>query len=391
MLEKSNIVSQKSPGLTIVPSLRLLAPDPGAAKHNGEVFGCAYSPDGNHLLTGGWDAHLRLWDAQSGAQVTAFQAGSKPISACAFSPDGRRLLSGSLDGFLVRWDASSQEPVSRFVAHARPISAIVFSGDGQRLATSSWDRNLILWDQRKDNDGRILAGHDDIVSGCRFTPDARMLVSWSYDGTLGLWDVARGQPLALLPGHPDRLTAGAVSPDGQWAASGSRDQALKLWNLSTQEETASASLEAEVRACLFLLDAEYLIAVDAQGQITLHALPDLGLCDTLQTGLRVQCAELSPSGAQVVLGCETGEVRLMAVEGFDGAPLAVTATRTSRRTATALQRFFGRSRLTEAYLCTCPVCRETFELPNNPSQPQACPSCRRSLRIRAVAACAQES
>jgi WD40 repeat protein len=374
-----------------VPSLRLQAPVPGAVKHNGEVFGCAYAPDGNHLLTGGWDAHLRVWDAGSGAQVTAFQAGSKPISACAFSPDGRHLLSGFLDGFLARWDASSQQLVSRFVAHARPVSAIVFSGDGQRLATASWDRNLVLWDIRKESDSRLLTGHADIVAGCRFTPDGRMLVSWSYDGTLGLWDVARGQPLALLPSHEDRLTAGAVSPDGQWVATGSRDQSLKLWNLSTQAETASVSLEAEIRACLFLLDGEHLIAADAQGQLSLHALPDLGLCDTLQTGLRLQCAELSPTGGQVVVGCETGDVRFVAVEGFDRAPLAVTATRTSRRTATALQRFFGRSRLTEAYRCTCPVCRETFELESNPSQPQPCPSCRRSLRIRAVAACAQES
>jgi WD40 repeat protein len=361
-----------------------------AVKHNGEVFGCAYAPDGDYLLTGGWDGHLRVWDARSGDQVTAFPAGSKPISACAVSPDGRHLMSGFLDGFLARWDASSHQPVSRFVAHARPISAIVFSADGQRLATSSWDRNLALWDPGHDGDARILTGHGDIVAGCRFTPDARMLVSWSYDGCLGLWDVARGQELTQLSGHSDRLTAGSVSPDGQWAATGSRDQAIKLWNLATQQEVASVTLEGEIRACLFLLDGEHLIVADAQGHVSLHTLPELEVCDLVETGLRVQCAELSPSGAQVALGCETGEVRFLAVEGFDGAPLAVTATRTSRRTATALQRFFGRSRVTEAYRCTCPVCRETFELRNNPSQPQPCPSCRRSLRIRAVAAALQE-
>jgi WD40 repeat protein len=318
----------------------------------------------------------------SGEQLLAFQAGRKAISACAVSPDGEHLLSGCLDGFLIRWQAQSQRKVSGFVAHGRPISAITFAGDGATLATASWDRNVILWGSASETEGRMLSGHEDIVAGCRFTPDSRSLLSWSYDGTLVLWDVASARRLVKFTGHGDRVTAAAISPDGCWAASGARDATLKLWNLREKQEVTSMTLKAEVRACAFLLDGTLLVAVDSGGRLSAHSLPDLEERLEATTDLHVQCAQLAPAGNFLALGCEDGKVRMVALDGFDSVPLVVTPRQTSRRTATAWQRFFGKSTLVNTYQCTCPVCRQSFELPSNESSaPLPCPHCSRSLRI----------
>jgi WD40 repeat protein len=365
-----------------VSDLRLLASGPGPEGHSGEVFCCAFTRDGSHVVSGGWDGNLRLWESASGIQAAAFQASHKPISACTTSPDGKYLVSGCLEGFLMRWDAATHERASKILAHSRPISAITYTADGNLLATASWDRSLVLWNLSREREGQTLSGHADIVAGCRFTLDGRSLLSWSYDSTLILWDVARSQRVAQFTSHRDRVTAGAVCPDGVRAASGSRDQTLKLWDLQSHEEMASCQMAAEVKACSFLLDGESLVAVDAGGRITVHSLPDLELRAELATRLPVQCAELGPSGDCIALGCENGHVRLVAVEGFDSAPLFVTATRTSKRTATALQRLFGKHQLVHAFLCTCPVCRQAIELPATDSaRPLPCPSCRRQLRI----------
>jgi hypothetical protein len=164
---------------------------------------------------------------------------------------------------------------------------------------------------------------------------------------------------------------------------------LKLWDLQAKGGAGSVTLSGEVRGCFFLRDAESLVAVDASGRLTLHTLPDLTEQAELVTRLAVQCAELSPSGGQIALGCGDGRVHLVAVEGFDHSPLVVNAIQTSRRTATVLQRLFGRSRLTQAYQCTCPVCRQSFELPGyDPSRAEPCPNCQRRLRIGSVTALA---
>src|SRR5207245_864573 len=127
---------------------------------------------------------------------------------------------------------------------------------------------------------------------------------------------------------------------------------------------------------------ESLVAVDAHGRITVHSLPELKMRTQLLTRLPVLCAALAPSGSQIALGCENGQVGLVALEGFDSAPLFVTATQTSKRTATPLQRLFGRHQLSHAYLCTCPICRHPIELPaSDSSQLLPCPGCQRQLRI----------
>jgi WD40 repeat protein len=334
---------------------------------------------------------MRLWDSTNGTQVAAFQAGPKPISACATAPDGEQWLSGCMDGFLAHWDSRSNQQLSVFLAHGRPISAIVFGVDGRSLATASWDRRLILWDLTREREGRALTGHADIVAGCRFTPDGKSLLSWSYDGTLALWEVRRAQCLAWFTSHTDRVTAGAVSPDGRWAASGSRDGVLKLWDLQARQEVGSKSLDAEIRACFFLLDGMSVVAVDASGRISVQAVPELTEQADLRTQVSVQCAALSPSGHQIALGCDKGQLHLVAVEGSEDAPLVITATRTSRRIATALQRLLGKSRVVHAFQCTCPVCRQLFEVPTNEAgQSISCPHCSRFLRINEVALIGQE-
>ena len=368
-----------------MPTLRLPAASPVANGHNGEVFACSFTPDGTFALSGGWDGHLRLWHATTGAAVTGVATGGKPVSACAVAPSGNFWLAGSLDGQLSIWDAEGQSLARRFLAHTRPVSAILFGEDEHTLVTASWDRRVIVWDLRRDREAQPLMGHTDGVSGCRFTPDGKRLLSWGHDGTLRLWALKPLGPVATLTGHADRVTAAAVSPDGRWVASGSRDGVLKLWDLEARQEVKSAPAGAEIRACFFLLDGETLVAADMHGRVALYGVPDLEFRDGLATSLAIQCADIDAAGSRIALGCGDGRVSFVTVDGFDEAPLVVTATQTSRRTATALQRLLGRSSLQLAYSCVCPVCRHTFEVPQTVAgQPAPCPSCRRRLRVSSV-------
>ena len=372
-----------------MPQLRLMAEGPGGG-HGGEVFALAFTPDARFVLSGGWDGHLRLWEVSGGTQVTALAASPKAVSACAVAPDGKRWLAGGLDGMLSTWDAATHRQLSAVLAHTRPLSSVLFSADGTLLATAAWDRSIILWPQAGELERRVLTGHDDIVAGCRFTPDGGHLFSWSHDRTARVWDLTRGQSAATLQAHSDRVTAGAVAPDGLWAATGARDRVFLLWDLRAERPARSVCLGGEVRACFFLPDGESLVSIDSHGRIVLHALPDLEERQELATRWPVQCAEMTPDGSTIALGCEDGRVHLVAVDGLDTATLLVTPTQTTHQTQSRLQRLFGRNRVTHAYACTCPTCRHAFELPTGSlGQPASCPSCRRPLRLSRVARVAQ--
>jgi WD40 repeat protein len=355
-----------------------------------EIFACSFTPDSSFALTGSWDGHLRLWDGITGVQVTSFLAGTKPLSACAVSPDGKFWLSGSMDGIMIAWDAITHEQATLLAIHTRPIAGIAFAGDGQTLATASWDKKITVRSVLKIRDGQTLGGHEDIVAGCRFLPDMTHLMTWSHDCTVRLWDVSSANASTLLRGHKDRVNHAAVSPDGRLIASVSRDRELKLWAWRQQEEIKSIRTDAEVRGLFFLPDSKWVVTVDQEGWLTMYSAPNLETEEELETELAVQCAELSPSGTRIVLGGEDGRVIFVKVEGVEPAPIPVTAMLSTKLTKSGLMRILGKVTVKHTFSCTCPVCRQAFELEDVlPGQPSPCPNCRQALRFSAVEQAAQ--
>ncbi len=359
--------------------LRLL-PAGSGEPHQGEVFACTYTPDGGFVLSAGWDGNLRLWESDTGALITALQASPKPLSACAVSPDGRYWLSGSMEGVLSVWDAVAHQCRQTGVVHIRPISSIRFAPDGQWIATASWDRQVIIRQVNTQREGKTLSGHDDIVSGCAFTPDGRQLVSWSYDGTLCLWELETCRCLHTFHGHPDRILSADLSADGHWLASASRDGQLKLWDLVLRSEATSVAL-ADPTACFFLLDAQTLAVAQSNGRVSLLAVPSLEVQTELDTGVKLHAAALSPSSGQMVLGGEDGRIRLLAIDGTEGAPLIVTPSRSLKAKPTVFSRLFGSVKLMPIFQFSCPACRHIGEIEELPNDSFHCASCNRLLRV----------
>lgn len=351
-------------------------------KHNGEVFACTYTPDGAFVVSAGWDGNLRLWEVTSCTHLSSLRAGMKPLSACTITPDGKRWVAGSMEGVVSFWDAHSHLLVGQAVTHTRPVSQVQFSPDGKLLASVSWDRQVSLRCLEQERESRLFTAHTDIVMGCRFTPDGKQLLTWSHDCNVKLWDVERATALATFNEHKDRVTTGDVSPDGTLAATGSRNGELILWDLETRTRLHGLKLQGEVRGCFFLLDGASLLTLDAAGNLELHSVPELQTQVQLATRRPAQCGALSPRGDQMAVGGEDGAVRFVTVEGIENQPLVVTATQSTRVSASRLQKFFGRSSVTNVYAAVCPTCRHPVEYENTlPNDSAPCPHCRRLLRF----------
>jgi len=203
--------------------------------HDERVLSVAFSPDGSRLASASDDKTVRLWNAITGEELAVLKKHGDEVISVAFSPDGMRLVSASDDMTVRVWDVSTGQQLIVLRGHEDEVWSVVFSPDGSRLASGSKDKTVRLWDASTGEELAVLRGHEAWVGKLAFSPDGTRLVSPSRDGTVRIWDTATGRQLAILHGHNGYVCAVAFSPDGTRLASASSDSTVRLWDPATAE------------------------------------------------------------------------------------------------------------------------------------------------------------
>jgi WD repeat-containing protein 61 len=148
---RSELAVGASDWKTYILDLDSLAIKTTLTEATNSVFTLAYSPDGQHLLAAGRDAHLRRYHATDGYPLAdSVVAHMYTINHLAFSGDGRYLASCSLDKSIKLWDPASLALLrvldkSRAAGHGTSVNKLVWPGAQQRLVSCSDDRSLAVW------------------------------------------------------------------------------------------------------------------------------------------------------------------------------------------------------------------------------------------------------
>jgi WD40 repeat protein len=134
--------------------------------HNSSVFIVKYAQNGNFLLSGGRDAHLKVWDlSEKNAQNT---------------------------------EGVNQEPIETISAHWYTINAIAFHPKIPTVfATASRDKTIKIWLMNTEGVLVLQKVIDTIRYGCHthsvnalyWSPFNNQLISASDDRTLIIWDI----------------------------------------------------------------------------------------------------------------------------------------------------------------------------------------------------------
>eukprot|EP00741_Cyanophora_paradoxa_P013768 tig00020710_g13290.t1 len=149
----------------------------------------------------------------------------------AHAQDGRRIVSGSGDKSVRVWDAETGAELLQLQGHTGEVTSVVVSAGAPRVA--------------KEERGRGWAGAAGTDRDLKGAQDGRRIVSGSEDRSVRVWDAETGAELLHLQSHTGEVTSVAVSADRDLEAcgrderrivSGSGDKSVRVWDAETGAE-----------------------------------------------------------------------------------------------------------------------------------------------------------
>ena len=152
--------------------------------------------DDNILVTGSYDATIKLWDLETCEEIRTLRGHDSGIRCLQF--DDTKLISGSMDRTIKVWNWRNGECISTYTGHSGGIIGLHF--DSALLASGSMDKTVKIWNF-EDKSTFVLRGHTDWVNAVKIDSCSRTVFSASDDCTVRLWDLDTRACIKTFEGH----------------------------------------------------------------------------------------------------------------------------------------------------------------------------------------------
>ena len=132
------------------------------------------------------------------------------VASAEFSPDGQKLVTAGWDHTARIWDLTTRKVGKELRGHTGRVYGAAFSNDGTLVITASEDRTAYIWDAREGHLLAELRGHAGAVHATAFSPDDAYARGYFAAEALGAVDRTHHATFRAIHAAPARSREGAA-------------------------------------------------------------------------------------------------------------------------------------------------------------------------------------
>lgn len=200
-----------------------------------------FTPDSRNIVVNCPNNTIEIFSIADGQRVAVLEGHGDLISALAFTPDGQRLISGGFDGMVCVWDLKTFTMVKK-INHRLPgadgkrskdsiIVAIEVIPEGDFVAVAFMSGMVGIYDVDFEGPMSSFAAHQQAMLNMSASRRTRTLVTTSQDMTVRCWNVGGVASCSrTFQGHSNYTVTAQFGLNEKYVLSGSKDETIRLWN-----------------------------------------------------------------------------------------------------------------------------------------------------------------
>ena len=200
--------------------------------HRGDVYTVDTDFQGRHIVSGGYDQSVIIWDAPTQAPETTLKGHGGAVTAVLFDPTGKIVVSGGKDLTVQLWDVRSYLATMQLAPVLGEVTGLSADPSFTRILAATKDSTNRIWDLRMTDSVMLLKGHNNSTKHfvrARFGPTGQTVIGGSDDGKIYCWDATTGKIIDKVRANHTGVFDVVWSTHAHMFASCGDEEIIHLW------------------------------------------------------------------------------------------------------------------------------------------------------------------